>query len=847
MISGRTALVATTSLLLLIVVAAGALALLERARAPEFPFLSTSGTAQWITYPTPPSPQPRTAVELRARFRRAFPLHELPSRAILQIKGFKKSRASINGHLLPLDNEAHRGWTQPSGLDVTPYLRRGGNEIAVDVYHDRGPPSLWLTLELDGERIETDASWDVSLAGAIEQKARLISTPVDTSHLSPGYPLPRTRESLQSKWPAMIFLAATWLVIFIIAELIFRRRRKATTPVSRPPRVSYITGALIVVSVVWGLLFWNNLPSLSRADGFDALSHLDYVQYILDHGSAPWPEEGWSMFHPPLYYALSAAVLSVAGLSTLDESAIPLLRLQGLVLGLIQILLVTASLRLVFPTRKQAQLLGIVLAAFLPIHLYVYQFVTNETLAATLSSAGIYLALRILRAQRASTALYMGLGLCLGAAMLAKFSALAVVLAVTGVLAARLFREQRAITEWIRTLGVTILVGAAVCGWRFVGVWLRFGDPFLGGWDPLVGHPWWQDPGFHTASYYSRFGLSFEAPYFSGLWSLWDGIYSTLWGDGLIGGQKVFWAAPPWNYDLMTAGYLLALVPTAGVLLGLGAALVQIIRRREASWILLVSVAALFMGAFFYMSLAFPSYAQVKAFYAMGAVVPLCVFGALGLDIVMRRSAWLRLILMAALATWAVNAYASFFISRDNPEVDARLGLMSVQLTGQAQMAEDYLTSALRKDPRNAVALQGMAFLLKSRGQLNEAIFQIRELLRDDPDNANGHLLLATYLTSAGPADEALRHARSATELDPDQFLTWYILGTIERQQGRTRPALEAFRRTLGVKPDFAVAHHSLAALLRSEGSIEEAAIHEKLAREIPTLSAMKPQPSKEN
>jgi Tfp pilus assembly protein PilF len=844
MIPGRTALAVTISLLLLIVVAAGVKALLGVARDPAFPLFSTSGTAQWIRYPTPPSLQPHTAVWLCAKFRREFPLHELPQRAILKIKAFKKFRAAINGQLLLLDNEAHRDGPR---LDVTPYLVPGDNEIAVDVYHDRGPPSLWLSLDLDGEKIETDHSWQVSLAGSTERKAQLMSTPIDTSHVSTGRPFPRMRESLRSKWLGLIFLAATWFAIFITAELVLRRRRKAATPLIQSPRISYITCALLVVTLLWVLLFWNNLPSLSRADGFDALAHLDYVQYVLNHKRAPWPDEGWSMFQPPLYYALSAAVLSLAGLSTLDKSAVPLLRLQGLILGLIQILLVTASLRILFPKRKQAQLIGIVLAAFLPIHLYVYQFVTNETLAATLSSAGVYLCLRILREPRASTTFYTALGLCLGGAMLAKFSALAVILGITAVLAARLLRERRALLEWIRTLGVTVAVSTAICGWRFVGVWRRFGDPFVGNWDPRVGHPWWQDPGFHTASYYLHFGLSFEAPYFSGFWSFWDGLYSTFWGDGLAGGHNVLWAAPPWNYDLMTAGYLLALVPTAGILLGLGTSLVQIIRRWEASWILLVSVVGLFLGAFIYMSLAVPSYAQIKAFYAMGAVVPLCVFGASGLDILMRRNVLLRLILMTALATWAANAYASFFIARGKAEVDARLRLMSLQLPGHAQMAEDYLASALRKDSRNAVALQGMALLLKRQGKINEAILQIRELLRDDPDNANGHLLLATYLTSAGLTDEGLRHARRATELEPDQSLSWYVLGTIEIQRGRIRAALDAFRRTLGIAPDFAPAHQRLAELLRSEGNFEEAAVHERLAREIAILSVMKPSPFKKN
>jgi len=56
----------------------------------------------------------------------------------------------------------------------------------------------------------------------------------------------------------------------------------------------------------------------------------------------------------------------------------------------------------------------------------------------------------------------------------------------------------------------------------------HFGSPFIGVWDPRLGYSYWQDEGYRTAAYYLRFGASLVKPWFSGLNSFADGIYSTL-------------------------------------------------------------------------------------------------------------------------------------------------------------------------------------------------------------------------------------------------------------------------------------------------------------------------------
>ena len=164
-----------------------------------------------------------------------------------------------------------------------------------------------------------------------------------------------------------------------------------------------------------------------------------------------------------------------------------------------------------------------------------------------------------------------------------------VLLVLAGRLAARRERDPR---MWLRGFGVTLLVTVLVSGWHYVRVWAHFGTPLVGNYDLASGFHWWQDPGYATFPYFFRFGQSLVSPFFSAFHGLPDGLYSTFWGDGLCGGVGHWGFRPPWNYDLMASGYLLALVPSLAIGLGLFVALVQLVRRPQAEWFLLLGLAA---------------------------------------------------------------------------------------------------------------------------------------------------------------------------------------------------------------------------------------------------------------
>ncbi|MBW2391071.1 MAG: hypothetical protein JRG89_21935, partial [Deltaproteobacteria bacterium] len=139
--------------------------------------------------------------------------------------------------------------------------------------------------------------------------------------------------------------------------------------------------------------------------------------------------------------------------------------------------------------------------------------------------------------------------------------------------------------------------------------------------------------------YYLGFGEVFRHPFFAGFYSFWDGLYSTFWGDGLLAGMvHVGTRHLQWNYDYMTLGYWTALPATAAIVLGAGrlierAFLDDSLRFRiAASFMFLVMVVLL--SSLFIVTFRVPYYAQAKAFYVLGATLPLSIAAASGLAIV---------------------------------------------------------------------------------------------------------------------------------------------------------------------------------------------------------------------
>jgi tetratricopeptide (TPR) repeat protein len=791
-------------------------------RDPKIAFLPGDGRAEWILFPSAPDAMPRPVADLDAVFRREFTLDGRPRAARLIMRAAKRVQLHINGN--PVDIGTSRNWKDLSSTDVLAFLRAGTNTIEARVFNDNGPPALLLALATDQLTLRSDQTWETSFAGSAWRQAALATAPrmPGRGNLLAGGE--GTLATLAVVWPIWMVFGVFSIVIWMAGRWWLSRTQLpnavAVAGLSRREAIALLT----FIAALWVALFCNNARLIPHAVGFDRHGHADYIDYIQKHRALPLPNEGWEMYQPPLYYGISAAALSSFGLTANDAAGANVLCLLTMLFGITHFILVFLTLRLLFPRQFGRQLVGLALAAFLPMQLYLSHYVTNETLVALLVSAAVYLCLRFLRAESASVAGYAGLGLCLGAAMLTKVTGILLVPVIVVALAGRLVAQKSPLASWWRVLGVTLVVCFAICGWYFLWIWSHCGTPLpkAQNWDVGSQFQYWQDNGYTTLAYFTRFGQSLVHPLFSGFWGFADGIYSTLWGDGLCGGASGMAFRPPWNYDLMVAGYLLAILPAFLVLVGAAASAVKLIHRGEADWFVLLGLAFAVEVGLIYLNLTVPFYSMVKSFYGLCALIPFCAFGAVGWEVLTRGRKWLQFALGTILLVWAMNSFAAVWIRGNAAATHMYLGTV-FNKAGKTEAAAAEFAKAVNADPANAQARRFLASTLNESGKTDEALQQAKRAVELNPANAVCHRVLSVILAGQGQMERAIDEARRAVELGPENLSAHRLLSDCLFGLRRDNEAATAARNGLAVFPYEPSLHCVLGQALARKGDLRTA------------------------
>src|SRR6266478_846549 len=384
---------------------------------PGTNFLQSDKRAEWILFPAAVEVKARSVANLDTLFRRDFTVQGPVPRTLLTVRAAKQIQLTINDRKVEL--VPNHNWKDAFTVEISGFLQDGPNRIEARVFSDNGPPALWLSLTADRLSLRSDQDWIASCAGSAWRRAALAASPRFPGRGNSIDSGERTITSLTKVWPLWLLFGAVALV-FCVGGTWWLNRHSMD--------VDWMTLVMVFGFVLlWLILFWHNAQILPAVVGFDALQHLNYIKYLQEYHRLPLPTQGMVMFHPPLYYIISAVVLSIFNLTTADPSAILLLRALTMLFGIAQFFLVFATLRLIFPNRPSLQLIGGGLAAFLPMQLYMSHHPTNETLAALLVSASLYFALRMAKSGAATWKSYCVLGLLIGAALLAKASAVLVV------------------------------------------------------------------------------------------------------------------------------------------------------------------------------------------------------------------------------------------------------------------------------------------------------------------------------------------------------------------------------------------------------------------------------------
>lgn len=391
--------------------------------------------------------------------------------------------------------------------------------------------------------------------------------------------------------------------------------RAAATARPTPERALRAVVAVATLVAVW------NAARYPVGDGYDAVWHERYADFLVHHHALPTRADTLEYYSPPLYYALAGVADRVGTALGLGEPHRLAVALNvPCVLG--TVLLVAALARLLWPRRPWLAVGAAGFVGLSPALLRVSAMFQPEPLDLLLQTLSLYLAARMLVRRSYGTGAALGLGVALGAAqMVRQFALWALATVATAWLAAAWSREEerRALLRALAvTLAAVVVVAGPWYGWRAV----RYGNAVFD--RPQSAKPLWER---RPASFYLGSGLPdvFARPYRPHMVDrLWPQTYSDVWGDwyGVFAWNGVAGRPTPRQNGWLVAQNAIGVVPTALALLGWLALLARSARRRDGPRLLvgLLPLAALAGYLYFTVGYPTPDGDTIKAVYLLASL-----------------------------------------------------------------------------------------------------------------------------------------------------------------------------------------------------------------------------------
>jgi hypothetical protein len=615
-------------------------AALYRVASPQL--LLPQADARWVISPHPinlAAEGPRLRV---SQFRAVLALPVPPSPAIAQLRSLGASELFINGRSAARSQPQH-GRIEELSVDIAPYLQPGDNDIVVVTRHLLGPAAMLFSCA--GLGLKAAMDWQVSVDGrSWRQAAAATDRAEQTGVRADALMQWNGPEQLQAHAGLLLLLAAAGAVVALAVG------RAAPSPTRSADLLRAWQWFLLLGLMALHAWNFSRLPLLL---GMDMVQHVDYVNYILQRHALPLADQGWQMFQPPLAYLMAAMLESLRAELAPGLPSLGVLRLLTLACSLGTAWVACRLCALAFE-RASTAAAAMVVAAFLPVSLYMAPAFSNEPFAALFGTLLVLEAVRLLKGATLARWTLMRIGLWLGLGLLSKPSVVLLLPALLVLLAWR-GRSAAGAAHWgasARPVMAVLALAVMVAGWWYGRNLLHFGRPFVGGWEAGRGADWWQYPGFRVPEHWLRFGEVLIRPLYSGLDSFWDSIYSTLWLDGMLSSRIQMDYSPPWNYPFMAPLALLSLPVLAAIVWG---------AVRAVCWPKsdLERGLALFAGAnlvLFLMAMAgmygrVAAYSAGKGSYLLSALGCLAILAGLGVDGLLQR-AYSRVAVSAAAAVW---------------------------------------------------------------------------------------------------------------------------------------------------------------------------------------------------
>ncbi len=396
---------------------------------------------------------------------------------------------------------------------------------------------------------------------------------------------------------------------------------------------------------------FNYIRAIGDTGALPVLQHGDYDQNYLEQiKAAKFPASmsidaiRYESYQPPLYYLAATPVYLAARAGGVDAEVLAL-RLFGVALGALLLLIACAVVREVFPDDPWLALVSVGAIATVPMYLAVSASVTNDIAAVLVLALILLLAVKRVKNTVSDKRFVILCGILFGAALLTKSTAYtpgALVL-VGAEVASGAWRVAR--TRWLTGLVSLFAIAALISAPMFIRNMLTYGvTDFLGlarHNAVVLGQP-------TTAEMIAQYGLNHI---------LFDYFAVTF---------KSFWAQFGWMGVLVNDRiYVVLMVLSGAAAFGFALFAWRVLRRRDAlaatQWwgmgllaVTLVASVADYIGYNF-------EFFQLQGRYLFPAIIPIALFGVIGLREILAREYHRVFFVLLYLALLALDV-ASLFL-----------------------------------------------------------------------------------------------------------------------------------------------------------------------------------------
>jgi tetratricopeptide (TPR) repeat protein len=134
----------------------------------------------------------------------------------------------------------------------------------------------------------------------------------------------------------------------------------------------------------------------------------------------------------------------------------------------------------------------------------------------------------------------------------------------------------------------------------------------------------------------------------------------------------------------------------------------------------------------------------------------------------------------------------------------------AAEVAGDNEKAERYYREALKSDPKNADAANGLGLMLAKQAHFSEAKDLFQRAIEERPGFASAINNLGVLYLNTGKPDDAVAAFEYGLKVAPDEDILYLNLGRVYARQGQMDRAREVMQRLLARKPGNTVAERAL-------------------------------------